>query len=60
MKRKALGKGLSALIPEIDAPAVVPNEIDIDRIEPNPDQPRFKLEESRTEELAASIRENGV
>jgi len=60
MKRKALGKGLSALIPEIDAPAVVPNEIDIDRIEPNPDQPRFKLDESRTEELAASIRENGV
>src|ERR1044071_1517908 len=60
MKRKALGKGLSALIPEIDAPVVVPNEIDIDQIAPNPDQPRFKLEESRTEELAASIRENGV
>jgi len=60
MKRKALGKGLSALIPEIDAPAVVPNDIDIDQIEPNPDQPRFKLEESRMEELTASIRENGV
>lgn len=37
-----------------------PSEIDIDRIDPNPEQPRFKLDEQRTEELATSIRENGV
>lgn len=35
-------------------------EIDIDRIAPNPDQPRFQIDERGLEELAASIRENGV
>jgi ParB family transcriptional regulator, chromosome partitioning protein len=39
---------------------VSPNEIDIDRITPNPDQPRIKLDEQRLNELAASIRQNGV
>lgn len=62
-KRKALGKGLSALIPEVQGG---PSETDtffqcpVADIEPNPYQPRQDLEESELEELAASIREKGV
>ena len=36
------------------------SEIDISRIEPNPDQPRRSFDETTLEELAASIRELGV
>jgi ParB family chromosome partitioning protein len=35
-------------------------EIDIDRIVPNPSQPRLSLDEEHLEELTASIRENGI
>ena len=60
MKRKALGRGLGALIPDAGRVEGTPSEIDIDRIAPNPAQPRFKLDEKTLEELAASVRENGV
>jgi ParB family chromosome partitioning protein len=60
MKKKALGRGLGALIPEVSAAETPTNEIDIDRIVPNPSQPRLKFDEARLEELAASIRENGI
>jgi len=60
MKKKALGRGLEALIPEVQRNEPTSNEIDIDRIVTNPDQPRAKLDEARLEELAVSIRENGV
>ena len=60
MKRKALGKGWGALLPEVELPESSPVEIDIDLISPNPDQPRFKMDETRLQELAASIRENGI
>ena len=60
MKKKVLGRGLEALIPEAKQAENRPNEIDIDRILPNPKQPRFVLDEVRLEELAASIRENGI
>ena len=59
--RPALGKGLSALIP--DAPEPVrqgPLEIDIDRIAPNEDQPRLQMDDRRLEDLAQSIKANGV
>lgn len=60
MRKKVLGRGLEALIPEV-GPAETPlAEIDIDRISPNPNQPRLVLDEQRLEELAGSIRENGV
>jgi len=61
MKKKVLGRGLGALIPEVkraETPAT--NEIDIARIDPNPSQPRMVFDEARLEELAVSIRENGV
>ena len=60
MKKKVLGRGLGALIPEVKRVESPSNEIDIDRIEPNPNQPRLVFDESRLEELAASIKENGV
>ena len=61
MKKKVLGRGLGVLIPEPD-PGRKPAEtdIDIDRIAPNPDQPRLKINEERLEQLAASIRAKGV
>jgi len=62
MKKKVLGRGLEALIPEPELkPTRTPaNEIDIDRIVPNPSQPRLKFDEARLEELASSIKENGI
>ena len=63
MKKKVLGRGLDALIPETkraQQETTKTNEIDIDRIEPNPRQPRMVFDEARLEELATSIRENGV
>jgi len=61
-KRPALGRGLSALIPDAaaDAPRDKPFEIDLDRLTPNPQQPRSVFDEASLEELAQSIRRNGV
>ena len=62
-KRKALGRGLSALIPEPDAPSLPPaaaTEVAISALDPNPFQPRSALDPARLAELAASIRENGI
>ncbi len=60
-KRPALGKGLSALIPDAPAPAPrVPVELDVDQIEPSEFQPRLHIDEARLDGLAASIRANGV
>ena len=55
-ERRGLGKGLEALIPS--APGV--NEVPVDSIVPNPKQPRQKLDQYALEELATSIREQGV
>jgi ParB family transcriptional regulator, chromosome partitioning protein len=60
MKKKVLGRGLEALIPEVKRPDAPLSEIDIDRIVPNPSQPRLVFNEERLEELAVSIRENGI
>jgi ParB family chromosome partitioning protein len=60
-KRPALGKGLSALIP--DAPEPVRQgaiEVDIDLIAPNDKQPRVQMDDAKLDELAQSIKENGV
>jgi len=61
MRRKALGKGLSALLPEPEPPAGEEAlHVSPDRLEANPFQPRTLLEPARLEELAASIRESGM
>ncbi len=63
--RKALGRGLDALLKPATAaaapaPAPEPNQIDIESIVPNPLQPRRQFEESSLQELAASIRQQGI
>jgi ParB family transcriptional regulator, chromosome partitioning protein len=60
MKKKVLGRGLEALLPEAKQAEPPASEIDIDRIEPNPRQPRLAMDEARLEELVASVRENGI
>lgn len=60
-RRPALGKGLSALIPDAPEPArqgVV--EVDIDLLAPNEKQPRVQIDDAKLQELARSIKENGV
>jgi ParB family chromosome partitioning protein len=59
-KRPALGKGLSALIPDAPEPRVSTLEVDIDRIAPNTFQPRGAMDDERLEELARSIKSNGI
>jgi ParB family transcriptional regulator, chromosome partitioning protein len=70
--RRALGKGLGALLPT-RPPAPVPiakpeertpetgvAQIELDRIDANPVQPRRTFQNERLEELAQSIRANGI
>jgi len=62
-KRPALGKGLSALIPDATEAAAAPRaslDVDIDLLEPNHYQPRDQMDDARLEDLAQSIRANGV
>ncbi|MCD6309410.1 MAG: ParB/RepB/Spo0J family partition protein [Candidatus Eremiobacteraeota bacterium] len=62
MKRKALGKGLSALIPEtsVKLPEGALQQLPIDKISPNPLQPRKNFHDSTMAELADSIKTHGV
>ena len=60
-KRPALGKGLSALIPDVpETPRHAPFEVDIDLLAPNEQQPRAQMDDGRLEELTRSIRANGL
>jgi ParB family chromosome partitioning protein len=54
--RRGLGKGLEALIPS--APGVT--EVEVDSIVPNPRQPRQAFDPQALQELASSIREQGL
>jgi ParB family chromosome partitioning protein len=67
MKRNALGKGLSALLPDPEPQAPAPSspsaatvEAPIGALEPNPVQPRLHMDPTALEELATSIRESGI
>ena len=55
--RGGLGRGLGALIPSA-APGV--GEVEVDRIERNPRQPRQRMSSEELRELADSIREHGL
>jgi ParB family chromosome partitioning protein len=61
-KRQALGKGLGALIPGGDETSVQGELmlVPIDEVFPNPGQPRLRFEETALQELAGSIKEQGV
>lgn len=68
--RRALGRGLSALLPTRTPARVEPiappapkadaARLPIDRIDPNPFQPRTSFQAEKLEELAASIRVHGI
>jgi ParB family chromosome partitioning protein len=70
-KRQALGRGLAALIPSAappPAPAAAPaaksndglRTVAIEDVHPSPGQPRKHFDDARLEELAASIRAQGI
>jgi len=60
MTRKALGRGLSALLREVETTATGLNAVALDLIDPNPFQPRRAFPEASLKELADSIRSSGV
>lgn len=73
MKRRALGKGLRSLIPETPPRSVRPRTtgdqpregvglrlLDLDKIHPNLAQPRQNFDEQTLEELARSIKHEGI
>jgi ParB family chromosome partitioning protein len=69
-KRKALGRGLAALIPSAPVPAPAPaparrsldgtRTISVEEIHPSPGQPRTIFDGARLDELAASIKTQGI
>lgn len=61
MARKALGRGLSSLLREVEGQTTVGLEqIPLNSIDPNPFQPRREFREESLKELAESIRSSGV
>ena len=62
MKRKALGKGLKAFIPEEYGILKEERyaELEIEQLKPNPLQPRLKFDKESLDDLARSIKESGV
>jgi ParB family chromosome partitioning protein len=59
-EKRRLGRGLGALIPEATESGSEAHEIPVERIKPNPFQPRTNFDETKLKELAESIREHGV
>ena len=67
-RKRGLGRGLSALMADVaeteavaaKGPAAAEQMVPIERISPNPEQPRKRFEKGDLDDLAASIREKGV
>ena len=64
-KKSALGRGLGSLMGEAQSETgysvnAEEQKLPIDKVKPNPNQPRTHFNESELAELSASIRENGV
>ena len=66
MEKKALGRGLSALIPEKEIEAAIPDVreeviyLPISQIKPSMYQPRTNFDETKLQELVASIKDKGI
>ncbi len=58
--KRRLGKGLGALIPEAVVAESEIKEVSLERIKPNPYQPRATFDEEKLRELSNSIKEHGV
>ena len=68
-KKRGLGRGLSALMADVnqpeapaaaDAPRRADQNVPIERVAPNPDQPRRTFNKEKLQELSESIREKGI
>ena len=67
-KHTGLGKGLDALIPTGFQPGAAPSQesqggvltVPVEKITPNPRQPRSHFDPDQLQELANSIREHGI
>lgn len=67
-RKRGLGRGLSALMADVNeneavtaqGPSAAERMIPIERISPNPDQPRKRFAQDDLDDLAASIKEKGV
>jgi ParB family chromosome partitioning protein len=66
LPKKGLGRGLGALIPGASEPRLETDggalsfRVEVDRITPSPFQPRRTFDEAKIQELAASIRNQGI
>ena len=68
VKKRGLGRGLEALIPDMIGLDMIEENvhdervqiIDIDKIHPNPDQPRKNFDEKSLKELSDSIKTHGI
>jgi ParB family chromosome partitioning protein len=60
MTKKPLGRGLSALLPRESATSEEVRSVEINSIRPSDDQPRTRFDEARLDELALSIKSNGI
>jgi ParB family chromosome partitioning protein len=62
--KKALGKGIEALIPQTPAVSVDTSgaviEVDVNHVETNPHQPRKNFNDEKLQQLSESIKEDGV
>ncbi len=59
-KKRALGRGLKALMPDAPQARAGFIEADIEQLQANPNQPRIRFDDEALAALAASIREHGV
>lgn len=60
MSRRALGRGLDALFPQVNTPSNDLVELNVESIDPGVEQPRHDFNETKLAELAQSIEANGV
>ncbi|MBJ2149597.1 ParB/RepB/Spo0J family partition protein [Paracoccus sp. IB05] len=66
MERKGLGRGLSALMsdvnlrPESEGPRRADTRLPVEKLQPNPEQPRKDFDQAALEALADSLRQKGV
>src|ERR1051325_3139038 len=58
--KRGLGRGLGALLSSTPAEGDTLLEVDIDQVEPNPNQPRKVFDSNALNELSASIKASGV
>ncbi len=59
-RRRGMGRGLSAILPDSNAGGPELRELEVTQIEPNPDQPRAKFDTASLDALAGSIGSVGL